>query len=66
MWNTIQNPPIIVNCNNSQVMTWQAYNTTEFKPQITNEDAEHRYSHWNKAVARSYDLASQSVASHPC
>jgi glycerol kinase len=43
--------------NEEQVMTWQAYNTTEFKPQITNEDAEHRYSHWNKAVARSYDLA---------
>ena len=40
-----------------QVFSIHAYNTTEFKPAVSVEEAERRYKHWQKAVHRSLDLA---------
>ena len=39
------------------VFSTHAYNTMEFKPAISVEEAERRYGHWEKAVQRSLDLA---------
>jgi len=39
------------------VFSTHAYNTTEFKPDMSVEEAERRYGHWEKAVQRSFGLA---------
>ena len=43
------------------VFSTHAYNTTEFKPVMSIEEAERRYSHWEKAVQRSLGLADLAI-----